>query len=116
MSTLPATGFVGFALIALGMVLTPGPNMVYLISRSICQGRVAGLISLGGVALGFVFYMLCAAFGITAIVFAVPMLMTGFVSAALYICFGSRGRPSGLVDIRRFVCSGCLSIVPQNYS
>ena len=72
MSTLPATGFVGFALIALGMVLTPGPNMVYLISRSICQGRVAGLISLGGVALGFVFYMLCAAFGITAIVFAVP--------------------------------------------
>lgn len=61
-----------FALIALGMVLTPGPNMVYLISRSICQGRVAGLISLGGVALGFVFYMLCAALGITALVLAVP--------------------------------------------
>ncbi|WP_405029850.1 LysE family translocator [Methylobacterium sp. BE186] len=54
------------------MVLTPGPNMVYLISRSICQGRAAGLISLGGVALGFVFYMLCAALGITALVFAVP--------------------------------------------
>lgn len=28
-----------FALIALGMVLTPGPNMVYLISRSISQAR-----------------------------------------------------------------------------
>ena len=55
-----------FALIALGMVLTPGPNMIYLVSRSISQGRVAGLISLGGVALGFVVYMLCAAFGITA--------------------------------------------------
>lgn len=61
-----------FALVSLGMVLTPGPNMIYLISRSISQGRVAGLISLGGVALGFVFYMLCAAFGITALVFAVP--------------------------------------------
>jgi threonine/homoserine/homoserine lactone efflux protein len=46
--------------------------MVYLISRSICQGRAAGLISLGGVALGFVFYMVCAAFGITALVLAVP--------------------------------------------
>jgi threonine/homoserine/homoserine lactone efflux protein len=46
--------------------------MVYLISRSITQGYVAGLISLAGVALGFVFYMLCAAFGITALVFAVP--------------------------------------------
>ena len=64
--------FLAFGLIALGMVLTPGPNMIYLISRSISQGRRAGLISLGGVALGFVVYMLCAAFGITAIVMAVP--------------------------------------------
>lgn len=61
-----------FALVALGLVLTPGPNMIYLISRSICQGRRAGMVSLGGVALGFVFYMLCAAFGITALIFAVP--------------------------------------------
>ncbi|MCG8710015.1 LysE family translocator [Brenneria sp. 4F2] len=63
---------VAFALIALGLVLTPGPNMIYLISRSICQGRIAGLISLAGVAVGFIFYMLCAAFGITALVMAVP--------------------------------------------
>lgn len=63
---------IAFALIALGMVLTPGPNMIYLISRSISQGRLAGLISLGGVALGFVFYVLCAAFGITALLVAVP--------------------------------------------
>lgn len=63
---------ISFGLIALGMVLTPGPNMIYLISRSIVQGRAAGLFSLGGVALGFVFYMLCAALGITALIFAVP--------------------------------------------
>src|SRR6201996_796432 len=62
----------GFALISLGIVLTPGPNMIYVISRSITQGPSAGLVSLGGVALGFVFYMLCAAFGITALLFAVP--------------------------------------------
>ena len=62
----------GFALISLGIVLTPGPNMIYLISRSITQGRTAGIVSLGGVALGFVFYMLCAAFGITALLLAVP--------------------------------------------
>ena len=58
---------IAFALVCLGMVLTPGPNMIYLISRSITQGRAAGIVSLGGVALGFVFYMLCAAFGITAL-------------------------------------------------
>jgi threonine/homoserine/homoserine lactone efflux protein len=61
-----------FAAIALGMVLTPGPNMAYLVSRSVCQGRAAGLISLGGVALGFLTYMLLAAFGITALLFAIP--------------------------------------------
>src|SRR6201982_93410 len=69
----PATSsLLGFALISLGLVLTPGPNMIYLISRSITQGSAAGIVSLGGVALGFVFYMLCAAFGITAFLFAVP--------------------------------------------
>jgi threonine/homoserine/homoserine lactone efflux protein len=70
---MPSTSFLlGFALISLGLVLTPGPNMIYLISRSITQGPAAGIVSLGGVALGFVFYMLCAAFGITVLLFAVP--------------------------------------------
>lgn len=62
-----------FCGIALGMVLTPGPNMIYLISRSICQGRRAGYISLCGVALGFMFYMLCAALGITALLMTIPL-------------------------------------------
>ncbi len=35
----------GMALTALGMVLTPGPNMIYLVSRSVSQGRLAGMIS-----------------------------------------------------------------------
>lgn len=61
-----------FGFICVAMVLTPGPNMIYLISRSISQGKIAGFISLGGVAVGFVFYMLCASFGITALVVAVP--------------------------------------------
>lgn len=61
-----------FALVALGLVLTPGPNMVYLISRSIAQGKMAGTISLTGVAMGFVFYMFAAAFGLTALLLAVP--------------------------------------------
>ena len=82
------TQLLAFALISLGMVLTPGPNMVYLISRSICQGRMAGLISLGGVAMGFVFYMLCAALGITALVMAVPYAYDGLrIGGALYLLY-----------------------------
>lgn len=80
--------WIAFGLISLGMVLTPGPNMVYLISRSICQGRTAGLISLGGVALGFVFYMMCAALGITAIVMAVPYAYDALrIGGALYLIY-----------------------------
>jgi threonine/homoserine/homoserine lactone efflux protein len=67
-----SNSLLAFGLVSLGMALTPGPNMIYLISRSICQGRTAGMISLGGVALGFLFYMLAAAYGITALLFAVP--------------------------------------------
>jgi threonine/homoserine/homoserine lactone efflux protein len=67
-----ASSLLAFTLVSLGIVLTPGPNMIYVISRSITQGRSAGLVSLCGVALGFVVYMLCAAFGITALLLAVP--------------------------------------------
>ncbi|MEM5451311.1 LysE family translocator [Paraburkholderia guartelaensis] len=81
-----AAPLLAFAAVALGMALTPGPNMIYLISRSICQGRKAGLISLGGVALGFVFYMLCAAFGITALLMAVPFAYDALrLGGALYL-------------------------------
>lgn len=76
----------GFAAIALLMVLTPGPNMLYLISRSICQGKKAGWISLCGVALGFVFYMCCAAMGLTALLFTVPFAYDAIrILGAIYL-------------------------------
>ncbi|MEM5436318.1 LysE family translocator [Paraburkholderia diazotrophica] len=82
------THLLAFALVALGMALTPGPNMIYLVSRSISQGRTAGLISLGGVALGFVFYMFCAAFGITALLLAVPFAYDALrFGGALYLLY-----------------------------
>jgi len=62
-----------FAGAALLMVLTPGPNMIYLLSRSICQGRTAGFISLLGVVAGFLLHMLAAAVGLTAVFLAVPL-------------------------------------------
>ena len=84
---MPTTAtFLAFGLVVFGMALTPGPNMIYLVSRSISQGRIAGLISLGGVAIGYVFYMLCAAFGITALMFAVPYAYDALrLAGALYL-------------------------------
>lgn len=63
---------VAVAIIELGMALTPGPNMVHLAARSISQGTRAGLIALSGTAVGFVVYLIAAAFGLAALFAAVP--------------------------------------------
>ena len=86
---MPAASTVfAFALLCVGMSLTPGPNMMYLVSRSICQGRRAGLVSLGGVGLGFLVYMLAAAFGITALLLAVPLAYDGLrLAGAAYLLY-----------------------------
>ncbi len=69
----PANDLLLFAAAALLMALTPGPNMIYLVSRSICQGRKAGVISLFGVVSGFLVHMFAAAIGLTAVFLAVPL-------------------------------------------
>src|SRR5579862_4715081 len=64
---------IAFAGLAFGMALSPGPNMAYLVSRSISQGRSAGMVSLSGVLLGFAIYVVLTACGITALLLAVPL-------------------------------------------
>ncbi|MFJ6620647.1 LysE family translocator [Kitasatospora sp. NPDC091335] len=66
----------GIAAVALGMVLSPGPNMIYLVSRSIAQGRRAGLVSLTGVATGFLVYLVAVTAGVAAVFSVVPALYT----------------------------------------
>lgn len=67
------TQYLSFVLFALVLAITPGPNIAYLVSRSISQGWRAGFISLIGISVAFVIYMLCAAFGLTAIILNVPL-------------------------------------------
>lgn len=80
-----------FALAALVLVISPGPNMIYLISRSITQGRQAGLISLMGVICGFLFHIIMVSVGLTAVLFAVPfaysILKTLGVFYLLYLAY-----------------------------
>lgn len=77
---LPISDLLFFAVAAFGLVISPGPNMIYLISRSIVQGKRAGLISLAGVICGFLFHIILVSFGLTTLLFAVP-----FAYAALKI-------------------------------
>ena len=66
----------GIAAVAFGISLIPGPNMFYLASRSITQGRGAGLISLAGVAVGFGVYLGAAVAGLAAVFAVVPVAYT----------------------------------------
>ena len=80
------TTLLAFAGVAFAMVIAPGPNMAYLVSRAVTQGRLAGLISLLGVATGFAVYMLAAAFGLTALLLAIPFAYdTIRLAGALYL-------------------------------
>jgi threonine/homoserine/homoserine lactone efflux protein len=79
---------VGIAVIALGLVLTPGPNMIYLVSRSITQGRRAGMISLLGVATGFLVYLVAAVAGLTAVFSMVPEVYAALkLAGAAYLLY-----------------------------
>jgi len=87
-----------FALAALVLVITPGPNMIYLVSRSITQGKKAGFISLTGVIAGFIFHIIMASAGLTAILFAVPIAYSILkilgVSYLLYLAWQAIGPKS----------------------
>ncbi|RAG87069.1 LysE family translocator [Streptacidiphilus pinicola] len=76
----------GLAAVGLGMVLTPGPNMIYLVSRTIVQGRRAGLVSLAGVATGFLCYLVAVTAGIVTVFSLVPVLYTAIkLAGAAYL-------------------------------
>ena len=85
---IPLNEILIFALSALVLVISPGPNMIYLISRSITQGRKAGLISLAGVICGFLFHIVMVSFGLTAVLFAVPFTYTTLKSlGVIYLLY-----------------------------
>jgi threonine/homoserine/homoserine lactone efflux protein len=83
-----AASILGMAAVALGMVLTPGPNMMYLVSRSVSQGIRAGLVSLSGTFVGFLVYMSMANLGLSAVFVYVPALYIGLkVVGAAYLFY-----------------------------
>ncbi|MDH5032401.1 LysE family translocator [Chryseobacterium cucumeris] len=73
---IPFHELIFFILAALILVISPGPNMIYLISKSITQGKKSGFISLAGVVCGFLFHIIMVSFGLTAVLLAVPLAYT----------------------------------------
>lgn len=77
-----------FAALSFGLWVTPGPNMLYLVSRSLAQGTRAGMVSLAGCQAGSLVYALLGAAGVTAVLLAVPAAHTTLALAgAAYLAW-----------------------------
>src|SRR6185295_17823570 len=70
---LPTDTWLLFCLACVALVATPGPSILYLVSRTLAQGRAAGFVSLCGTSTGFAVHALAAAFGLSALLAAVPL-------------------------------------------
>jgi threonine/homoserine/homoserine lactone efflux protein len=77
---------------SLALILTPGQDMLYVISRSLAQGRAAGVYSAIGVILGILVHTALAAFGVGAILAASEglFLLLKLVGAAYLLYLGLR--------------------------
>jgi threonine/homoserine/homoserine lactone efflux protein len=79
-----------FAAAAAILVFTPGPNTLYIIARSIQQGRTAGIVSSLGVETGTLIHVAAAAFGISALLVssALAFNIVKYAGAAYLIYLG----------------------------
>ncbi len=80
--------FAAFLVASVALAVTPGPGVLYIVARSLAQGRRAGLVSVAGVALGNLGNALAAAVGLAAL-FAVSSLAFSVVryAGALYLIY-----------------------------
>jgi threonine/homoserine/homoserine lactone efflux protein len=87
LSTLPV-----FMVAALVLLLTPGPAVLYIVARSLDQGRLAGLVSVLSVEVGNFFHVLAAALGLSALLVssALAFSVVKYLGAAYLVYLGVR--------------------------
>ena len=57
-----------FALASLALILVPGPNLIYIVTRSLAQGTRAGMASAAGVETATLIYATATALGVSALI------------------------------------------------
>ncbi|MGA9596175.1 MAG: LysE family translocator [Acidimicrobiia bacterium] len=93
-----------FALAALALLLMPGPAVLYIVTRSIDQGRGAGLVSVVGVGMGSMVHVVAAALGLSAVLLqsALAFRTVKYAGAAYLVYLG----------VRRLLGKGELAVEP----
>ncbi len=68
-----SSGFLVFVVASLALLVVPGPAVMYIVARSIDQGRSAGIVSALGLMAGSFILVAAAAFGVAALLAASPV-------------------------------------------
>ena len=86
------SGIALYVAASLALIATPGQDMLYVLSRALAQGRLAGVCSAAGVCVGILVHTALAAFGVGAILMASEALFLGvkLVGAAYLAWLGAR--------------------------
>lgn len=77
-----------FLLAGITLNITPGQDTLYIIGRSVAQGRTAGIVSVFGIATGCLIHILAASIGLYAVLALSPVLFTGIcVAGGVYLIY-----------------------------
>jgi threonine/homoserine/homoserine lactone efflux protein len=89
---LAETDVILFLAASLALIATPGPDMIYVVTRGVAQGRRAALLSAGGVCCGLAVHTSFAAIGLSALLArsAVAFSVVKYAGAAYLIYLGVR--------------------------
>ena len=81
-----------FVVASVLLLLTPGPAVLFIVARSIQQGRTVGLVSVIGIHLGTVVHITAAAIGLSALIVssALAFSMVKYLGAAYLVWMGMR--------------------------
>jgi threonine/homoserine/homoserine lactone efflux protein len=81
-----------FVVASVVLLLTPGPAVLFIVARSVQQGRTAGLVSVLGIHLGTIVHILAAAVGLSALIVssALAFAIVKYLGAAYLIWMGIR--------------------------
>jgi threonine/homoserine/homoserine lactone efflux protein len=81
-----------FAVAAITLLVIPGPSVLYIVTRSVDQGRAAGLASVGGIHVGTLVHVAAAAFGLSALLVssATAYNAVRWIGAAYLVWLGVR--------------------------
>ena len=84
------TKFALFVGVAWALIIAPGPDMLYVITRGMAHGRRAGILSAVGVICGILVHTTAAAFGLTLILqtSAIAFLVVKYVGATYLVYLG----------------------------